>query len=642
MTTLNACEPHFIRCIKSNNRKTHSTFDGDLVLRQLRYLGLRDVVYIRQQGFPVRRTHADFLSRYHVLTSTIPQCTSKSPAEQCALILNSVDPTQSSWRNGKTKVFYRMQLVSQLENSRDALLVKFVTQLQAAVRCKLEREKFIRRRTVIQKLEQSLVSQDLSSLEQAIDAAGALGGINKDLIRQAVSLRNRLLEQQEARKALESATKSKDKSLLELAIQAAKAAQLAETDPALAAATTMCNTLIALEKQTNEAMTSRRLSLVEKAIKEAQRLGIKHVLSKLEPLKVRLGEEKKIQDGLQEALNANDVGQLRKALEVAISAKSGSGSVVGTTLLERAKAVGIEKDPLVAKALAQESTLTKEVHAFQVAGELQSAIKSDDLTVLRSTVAMALDKGFKAHAFVAQAQARIKELEALAKIKTDLVAAMKGGKRDMIAKALETARLGGATGMGEYVEALKRLKAIDEKQAEMKRNAEASATTKAVTKDQVERKAGGAVEPGINRGASVPPPPPSGDDALPPPPPDDDDLPPPPPDSDFVVGEEEGDPSALVELTGMLEAAKEAGLDDEVASLQARLDAAAERQECRQLLQAAVASSNAKMLGHVLSRAEKAGIPDTHSDVVAARKLERQLIDKQVWFYSLQRSFVFG
>jgi len=55
METLNRTSPHFIRCIKSNNLKVSDTFDSQMVLRQLRYLGLKEVVKIRQSGFPSQR-----------------------------------------------------------------------------------------------------------------------------------------------------------------------------------------------------------------------------------------------------------------------------------------------------------------------------------------------------------------------------------------------------------------------------------------------------------------------------------------------------------------------------------------------------------------------------------------------------------
>eukprot|EP01047_Picozoa_sp_COSAG01_P087004 COSAG01_NODE_19826_length_987_cov_0.864865_3_plen_196_part_01 len=60
-------DPHFIKCIKTNEVKKAGIFDGEYCLRQITYLGLLEVVNIRRQGFPVRRDPKAFMSRYGVL-----------------------------------------------------------------------------------------------------------------------------------------------------------------------------------------------------------------------------------------------------------------------------------------------------------------------------------------------------------------------------------------------------------------------------------------------------------------------------------------------------------------------------------------------------------------------------------------------
>ena len=54
METLEKTNPHFIRCIKSNNHKAPCQFDKELVLRQLRYTGMVQTVKIRKAGYSVR------------------------------------------------------------------------------------------------------------------------------------------------------------------------------------------------------------------------------------------------------------------------------------------------------------------------------------------------------------------------------------------------------------------------------------------------------------------------------------------------------------------------------------------------------------------------------------------------------------
>ena len=64
MRQIKSTEPHFIRCIKPNDKKQACNFDANLVLTQMRYSGLFEALRIRRLGYPFRRTHHDFYSRY--------------------------------------------------------------------------------------------------------------------------------------------------------------------------------------------------------------------------------------------------------------------------------------------------------------------------------------------------------------------------------------------------------------------------------------------------------------------------------------------------------------------------------------------------------------------------------------------------
>ncbi len=44
MTSLYRCEPHFVRCMKSNHQKKGNVFESDMMMAQLRYCGLLEVV----------------------------------------------------------------------------------------------------------------------------------------------------------------------------------------------------------------------------------------------------------------------------------------------------------------------------------------------------------------------------------------------------------------------------------------------------------------------------------------------------------------------------------------------------------------------------------------------------------------------
>jgi myosin-1 len=67
MKNLLVKQPHYIRCIKPNDRKQKATFDETLVRHQARYLGLMENIRVRRAGFAFRMEFDRFLARYKML-----------------------------------------------------------------------------------------------------------------------------------------------------------------------------------------------------------------------------------------------------------------------------------------------------------------------------------------------------------------------------------------------------------------------------------------------------------------------------------------------------------------------------------------------------------------------------------------------
>jgi hypothetical protein len=53
----------FASCVKPNHGKVANQFDEELVQEQLRYNGILEISYIRNQGWPVRYTFDEFFQR---------------------------------------------------------------------------------------------------------------------------------------------------------------------------------------------------------------------------------------------------------------------------------------------------------------------------------------------------------------------------------------------------------------------------------------------------------------------------------------------------------------------------------------------------------------------------------------------------
>lgn len=70
--TLNATEPHYIRCIKPNDEKKAFDFNEERAVQQLKACGVYETIRISNNGFPSRWLYKDFAKRYCVLIYGTP------------------------------------------------------------------------------------------------------------------------------------------------------------------------------------------------------------------------------------------------------------------------------------------------------------------------------------------------------------------------------------------------------------------------------------------------------------------------------------------------------------------------------------------------------------------------------------------
>eukprot|EP00002_Diphylleia_rotans_P017738 TRINITY_DN343_c0_g2_i4.p1 TRINITY_DN343_c0_g2~~TRINITY_DN343_c0_g2_i4.p1 ORF type:complete len:1713 (-),score=401.63 TRINITY_DN343_c0_g2_i4:3715-8853(-) len=139
MSTLNATQPHFVRCLKPNFQKKPRIFDSQFALRQLRYAGMMEAVRIRRLGYPVRRLPLEFSQRYRVLS---PSAAGTTYADKCKSILSAVNLPAASWQLGATKVFLRDATYQQLEKMRIDKIKESVVRVQNIWRAYKDRKKF--------------------------------------------------------------------------------------------------------------------------------------------------------------------------------------------------------------------------------------------------------------------------------------------------------------------------------------------------------------------------------------------------------------------------------------------------------------------------------------------------------------------
>ena len=132
--SLMRAHPHYIRCIKPNEGKKPGGIDRDLILHQVRYLGLMENLRVRRAGFVFRQTFVQFVQRFKMLN---PKTWPKAAAtrEACETILRDAGVAADEYQFGKTMVFIKSpKTVFRLEELRAEALPRVVTVIQAAWR----------------------------------------------------------------------------------------------------------------------------------------------------------------------------------------------------------------------------------------------------------------------------------------------------------------------------------------------------------------------------------------------------------------------------------------------------------------------------------------------------------------------------
>eukprot|EP00002_Diphylleia_rotans_P028382 TRINITY_DN572_c0_g1_i3.p1 TRINITY_DN572_c0_g1~~TRINITY_DN572_c0_g1_i3.p1 ORF type:complete len:926 (+),score=142.37 TRINITY_DN572_c0_g1_i3:909-3686(+) len=107
ISTLKSCQPHYIRCIKPNGSKQADVFEENLVIHQVRYLGLLENIRVRRAGFANRQSFERFIQRYKfTCPSTWPTPTTDLKTT-VKTILDHHQVSEDQYRLGKSKIFIR-------------------------------------------------------------------------------------------------------------------------------------------------------------------------------------------------------------------------------------------------------------------------------------------------------------------------------------------------------------------------------------------------------------------------------------------------------------------------------------------------------------------------------------------------------
>ncbi|KAG9160818.1 hypothetical protein Leryth_008662 [Lithospermum erythrorhizon] len=144
METLNATEPHYIRCVKPNNLLKPAVFENANIMQQLRCGGVLEAIRISCAGYPTRRPFFEFINRFGLLA---PEVLAHNYDEKKACKKIMETKGLEGFQVGKTKVFLRAGQMAELDARRAEVLSSAAKTIQRRIRTHGARKQFIALRT---------------------------------------------------------------------------------------------------------------------------------------------------------------------------------------------------------------------------------------------------------------------------------------------------------------------------------------------------------------------------------------------------------------------------------------------------------------------------------------------------------------
>ncbi|NXU79620.1 MYO1A protein, partial [Oreotrochilus melanogaster] len=136
MKNLYSKNPNYIRCIKPNETKSAMLFTPELVLAQVRYLGLMENVRVRRAGYAFRQLYGSFLERYKMLCpQTWPRWAGSERYGAGLALLAELPYPPEELAFGHTKIFIRSpRTLFDMEKRRQDRVNQLVTLIQKMFR----------------------------------------------------------------------------------------------------------------------------------------------------------------------------------------------------------------------------------------------------------------------------------------------------------------------------------------------------------------------------------------------------------------------------------------------------------------------------------------------------------------------------
>ena len=412
IATLNSTFPHFVRCMKSNDRKQGNIFESGRMQDQLRYAGLVEVCRIRKLGYPVRRTFVDFFRRFRCCNLLSP-----SHDDLLAFLASQKVLVQGEWAKGKSRVFMRTAQAASLELYREQALVQVAVVVQKYGRRMLARFRMRRFKTIIANVREATKKRLEEALTEAIDMTFELpwNGSQIEAVRTAKAMLVRVKEENQVFRLIENAMATCDLNGLKSAIAAAAQmspplkAPLVDQAQALAA---KLEAEHAVKAGLSAAISARDMAALVDCIARANGLKMScPELAQAMALKARLEEETKTIAALKEACQRKDIASistfLGKCVELGISAhpEAVEAEKIKTAIMSKESSANQEK----IKQQERDAAKRRGSAVDSCGARLATAMSTMDLGSLNMALQEAMQQGLP-QAEIQAAQALIERL----------------------------------------------------------------------------------------------------------------------------------------------------------------------------------------------------------------------------------------
>ncbi|XP_060939757.1 unconventional myosin-IXb isoform X2 [Limanda limanda] len=142
METIEKAEPFFIFCLRSNTEKKELHFDEELVLKQIRYTDMLQMVHIQKSGYSARYTFMEFVEKFRML---FPKGARGAP-EHITALFEKMKLDTSTYQIGTTKVFLKEKERQLLQDTHNKEVMRRLVILQRWFRASLIRQHFLQKK----------------------------------------------------------------------------------------------------------------------------------------------------------------------------------------------------------------------------------------------------------------------------------------------------------------------------------------------------------------------------------------------------------------------------------------------------------------------------------------------------------------